>query len=136
MSKIRAFSAILGKGPWPKVGENDRLNIEIGRKKRQRTEHQNWEKLMTKNITRVAKYIAKIKVFFIVCQATTSVIVSSSGPQKIVKKKKKKRENRPGIGEKGWLFSIGNGAEIRPLEKCRKSPENLVSAFSEPVDRF
>ena len=23
---------------------------------------------------------------------------------------------------KGWLFSIGNGAEIRPIEKGRKSP--------------
>ena len=24
---------------------------------------------------------------------------------------------------KRWLFSIGNGAEIRPLEKGRKGPE-------------
>ena len=27
-----------------------------------------------------------------------------------------------GTGKKKWLFSIGNGAEIRPLEKGRKSP--------------
>ena len=27
--------------------------------------------------------------------------------------------------EKRWLFSIGKGAEIRPLEKGRKSPENV-----------
>ena len=25
---------------------------------------------------------------------------------------------------KGWLFLIGNGAEIRPLEMGRKSPGN------------
>ena len=25
------FPAILGKGPWPKLVENDRLNIKIGR---------------------------------------------------------------------------------------------------------
>ena len=25
------FPAILGKGPWPKLGKNDRLNIKIGR---------------------------------------------------------------------------------------------------------
>ena len=24
------FPAILGKGPWPKLGKNDRLNIKIG----------------------------------------------------------------------------------------------------------
>ena len=27
--------------------------------------------------------------------------------------------------EKRWLFSIGNGAEIRPLETGRKSPGTL-----------
>ena len=25
------FPAILGKGPWPKLGKNDQLNMEIGR---------------------------------------------------------------------------------------------------------
>ena len=29
--------------------------------------------------------------------------------------------------EKRWLFSIGNGAEIRPLEKGRKRPAIMVS---------
>ena len=28
---------------------------------------------------------------------------------------------------KRWLFSIGNGAEIRPLEKGRKSPGRYVT---------
>ena len=32
-------------------------------------------------------------------------------------------ENRHGIGKR-WLFLIGNGAEIRPLEKGRKSPNS------------
>ena len=27
----RLFPAILGKGSWPKLGKNDRLNIKIGR---------------------------------------------------------------------------------------------------------
>ena len=50
-------------------------------------------------------------------------LISSSGS----KKSKKKNafligENRHCIGEKRWLFLIGNGAEIRPLEKGRKSP--------------
>ena len=31
-----------------------------------------------------------------------------------------------GIGKKRWLFSIGNGAEIRPLEKGSKCPEVLL----------
>ena len=35
--QTRAFAAILGKGPWPKLGKNDRLNIKIGRNKRHRT---------------------------------------------------------------------------------------------------
>ena len=30
---------------------------------------------------------------------------------------------RHGIGGKRWLFSIGNEAEIRPLEMGRKSPD-------------
>ena len=25
------FPAILGKGPWPKLGKNDQLNVKIGR---------------------------------------------------------------------------------------------------------
>ena len=29
--KAGLFQAILGKGPWPKLGKNDRLNIKIGR---------------------------------------------------------------------------------------------------------
>ena len=28
--KTGLFPAILGKGPWPKLGKNDRLNIKIG----------------------------------------------------------------------------------------------------------
>ena len=32
---------------------------------------------------------------------------------------------RHGIGKKGLLFSIGNGAKIRPLEMGRKSPEGV-----------
>ena len=28
--------------------------------------------------------------------------------------------------EKRWLFSIGNGAEIRPLENGRKSPAKTI----------
>ena len=50
------------------------------------------------------------------------------------KKKKKKKfffftfltvigKIRHGIGKKRWLFSIGNGAEIQPLEMGRMSPE-------------
>ena len=31
ISKPGLFPAILGKGPWPKLGKNDRLNIKIGR---------------------------------------------------------------------------------------------------------
>ena len=27
------------------------------------------------------------------------------------------------LGKKRWLFSIGNGAQIRPLEMGRKSPD-------------
>ena len=43
------------------------------------------------------------------------------------KKKKKKisffnREKQTWYWEKRWLFSIGNGAKIQPLEKGRKSP--------------
>ena len=30
-SKTGLFPAILGKGPWPKLGKNDRLNIKIGK---------------------------------------------------------------------------------------------------------
>ena len=30
------------------------------------------------------------------------------------------------LGEKRWLFSIGNGADVRPLEKGRKSSELLT----------
>ena len=30
---------------------------------------------------------------------------------------------------KMWLFSIGNGAEIQPLEKGRKSPEKIMFTF-------
>ena len=29
---------------------------------------------------------------------------------------------KKGVGEKRWLFSLGNGAEIWPLEMGRKSP--------------
>ena len=52
----------------------------------------------------------------------------------MVSKKSKKKKNifllfligkiRHGIGEKRWLFFIGNGAEIRPLEMGRKGPDN------------
>ena len=28
---LEFFPAILRKGPWPKLGKNDRLNIKIGR---------------------------------------------------------------------------------------------------------
>ena len=31
------FPAIFGKGPWPKLGKNNRLNIKFGRNKRHRT---------------------------------------------------------------------------------------------------
>ena len=34
-------------------------------------------------------------------------------------------ENEHGIGEKRWLFSIGNGAEIGSLEMGRKFPGKL-----------
>ena len=34
------------------------------------------------------------------------------------------------LGKK-WLFSIGNGAEIRPLEMGRKSPEYLLEIVKE-----
>ena len=49
----------------------------------------------------------------------------------VVSKKVKKStflywENRHGIGEK-WIFSIWNGAEIRPHEKGRKSPVNILN---------
>ena len=30
-SSDRAFSSNFGKGPWPKLGKNDRLNSEIGK---------------------------------------------------------------------------------------------------------
>ena len=30
---------------------------------------------------------------------------------------------------KGWLFSTGNGAEIRPLDTGRKSPDIIVNAL-------
>ena len=36
-------------------------------------------------------------------------------------------KNRHSIGEKRWIFLIGNGAEIQPLEKGRKSPALLHS---------
>ena len=43
-------------------------------------------------------------------------------------------ENQTWYWEKMWLFSIGNGAEIRPLEMGRKSPaitrETLISDCS------
>ena len=50
----------------------------------------------------------------------------------MVSKKKKKKKKKigkisHGIGEKRWLFSIGNGAEFRSLEMGRKSP---VQCFS------
>ena len=56
--------------------------------------------------------------------------------KKNVKKKCKKKkifffftflneENQTWYWGKRWLFSIGNGAEMRPLEMGRKSPENL-----------
>ena len=35
--------------------------------------------------------------------------------------------------EKRWLFSIGNGAKIRPLEKGRKCPDvraNMVNRYT------
>ena len=41
---------------------------------------------------------------------------------------------RHGIGEKRWLFSIGNGAEIRPLEMCRESPERGTLAKNTDPD--
>ena len=54
-----------------------------------------------------------------------------------LKSKKKKKffffllfliwKNRHGIGIKKWLFLIGNGAKIRPLEKGRKCPEQYDS---------
>ena len=31
LSLTGLFPAIFGKGPWPKLGKNDRLNIKIGR---------------------------------------------------------------------------------------------------------
>ena len=40
---------------------------------------------------------------------------------------------RHGIGEKRWLFSIGNGAEIRPQEKGRKSPGLCVVFLSKTL---
>ena len=88
---------------------------------------------MTKSITRVAKYILKYCIMSSTplkhkCLSIilTWVIVS----RKYIVKVKKKNffyligKNRHGIGEKRSLFSIGNGAEIRPLEKGRKSPDN------------
>ena len=48
-----------------------------------------------------------------------------------IKKSKKKTltflnwEKQTWNWEKRWLFLIENGAEIRPLEKGRKSPEKL-----------
>ena len=33
------------------------------------------------------------------------------------------------LGEK-WLFSVGNGAIIRPLEKGRKSPGFVLASLS------
>ena len=29
--KAGLYPAILGKGPWPKLGKNDQLNIKIGK---------------------------------------------------------------------------------------------------------
>ena len=59
---------------------------------------------------------------------------------KNVKKKKKKKkilnwENQTWYWEKRWLFLIGNGAEIRPLEMGRKDPgdEKVVVAKKELI---
>ena len=30
-TKSGRYPAILGKGPWPKFGKNDRLNVNIGK---------------------------------------------------------------------------------------------------------
>ena len=35
-------------------------------------------------------------------------------------------ENQTWYWKKRWLFLIGNGAEIRPLEMCRKGPAGKV----------
>ena len=59
-------------------------------------------------------------------------LTCSSGLKKTKNKNKKKKfffftfhnwENQTWYWEKRWLFSIGNGAEIRPLEMGRKGPE-------------
>ena len=63
------------------------------------------------------------------------VVVGSKIRVKKKKKKKKKKkffffffftflnwENQTWYWEQRWLFSIGNGAEIQPLEMGRKSP--------------
>ena len=36
---------------------------------------------------------------------------------------------------KRWLFSIGNGAEIRPLDKGRKSPVEAAHANCLTLDK-
>ena len=38
-------------------------------------------------------------------------------------------KNRHGIGKKGGYFFIGNGAEIRPLKKGRKSPSEFGTQY-------
>ena len=117
------FPAILGQGPWPKLGKNDELNIKIGRN--YDMEHNKGSKIYPQNQVIIDCIMASIQIKH---KCLMGHFFS--------RKKGKKKiffffllflfgKNRHGIGEKRWLFSFGNGAEIRPLEKGRKSPVTL-----------
>ena len=43
------FPAILGKGPWPKLGKNDGLKVKIGRNYGNKIEHDKGSKIYPQN---------------------------------------------------------------------------------------
>ena len=102
-----ALSSNFGKGPWSKFGKINDIK------------HINGSKIYPQNHFVFRLFYAKHKCFSIiliwVIVVFKKITFLFSG------------KNRHGIGKKGGYFFLGNGTEIWPLEKGRKSPGSVMN---------